>query len=208
MLLTEPAPWHDWIAPRTIVELARNTAPFLFDKRTSTNSPFLDLLNRDSEPETLAEYFSLCVAAHHATVATFVPTDVDTKIRGLIWRRTRDREVVRAMSDFALGWADWDLRAVSRRYSGAGHRLCDSVSGHNGEWLSVVAGALGRFLLLEDAEYAEKMAEAIDAELVREAAEFMAAFSRPGAEITFPRKAHCLTQNRLTQHRLSQHCLI
>lgn len=30
-------------------------------------------------------YFSLCMASHFATVATFVPTDVDSKIRGHCW---------------------------------------------------------------------------------------------------------------------------
>lgn len=30
-------------------------------------------------------YFSLCLASHFATVATFVPTDVDSKIRGHCW---------------------------------------------------------------------------------------------------------------------------
>ncbi len=33
--------------------------------------------------EQLQDYFALCLACHHATVATFVPTDVDTKIRGI-----------------------------------------------------------------------------------------------------------------------------
>jgi hypothetical protein len=37
-------------------------------------------LNRE---EQLQDYFALCLACHHATVATFVPTDVDTKIRGV-----------------------------------------------------------------------------------------------------------------------------
>lgn len=34
------------------------------------------------------DYFSLCLASHFATVATFVPTDVDSKIRGHCWYRT------------------------------------------------------------------------------------------------------------------------
>ena len=52
--------------------------------------------------EQLQDYFALCLACHHATVATFVPTDVDTKIRGLAWRETSDKEVLKPMLRFAL----------------------------------------------------------------------------------------------------------
>ena len=47
--------------------------------------------------EQLQDYFALCLACHHATVATFVPTDVDTKIRGMAWRETSDVEVLKPM---------------------------------------------------------------------------------------------------------------
>ena len=49
------------------------------------------LATKPSEPSaapTASErihYFSLCLASHFATVATFVPTDVDSKIRGHCW---------------------------------------------------------------------------------------------------------------------------
>jgi len=195
MLLPELSPWHDWIAPHTIVELARNTAPFLFRQDIDTPQPFLQPLWNATEPADLAGYFSLCVAAHHATVATFVPTDVDTKIRGLIWRRTRDREELHAMCEYAFGWADWDLRPVSRRYLGNGNKLSDTVSGHNGEWLSVIAGAHGRLLVLDDREYSEKTAAAIDAELAREASVFLASFRTPGSEVETMKLAASLTHN-------------
>ncbi len=194
-MIPEQTAWHDWIAPRTIIDLARNTAPFLFDFRSPVEAPFIQLLTKPEDPANLVEYFHLCVAAHHSTVATFVPTDVDTKIRGLIWRRTRDPQELRAMADFVLRWTEWDLRAVSRRYLGEGHLLGNTISGHNGEWLSVAAGAHGRFLQLDDAAYAGKMADAIDAELAREAAGFLASFRTPGQEIETMKLAASLSHN-------------
>ena len=127
------------------------------------------------------EYFQLCIAAHWATAGTFVPTDVDTKIRGILWRESPDRDTLRAMCDYALDAARWDLSPVSRRITfvpGFGE-----ISGHNGEWLSVVAGAHGRLAALGDREYAEKTSAAIHAELEREAAGFRAALDSPGAEL-------------------------
>ena len=43
------------------------------------------LSDKLSYEEQLQSYFALCLACHHATVGTFVPTDVDTKIRGILW---------------------------------------------------------------------------------------------------------------------------
>jgi len=122
-----------------------------------------------------------------------VPTDVDTKIRKALWSESNDREELRAMCDYALGAAGWDLSLVSRRITvveGAG-----PVSGHNGEWLSVVAGAHGRFLSLGDAEYAQKTAAAIDDELSRESSGFQTALALPGAELDVLRLAASLTHN-------------
>ncbi|MEO8025041.1 MAG: hypothetical protein ABI823_01125 [Bryobacteraceae bacterium] len=124
-----------------------------------------------------------------------MPTDVDAKIRGLIWQRSADSAELHAMCEFALGWADWELAPVSRRFLGAGLRLRDTVSGHNGEWLSVVAGAHGRFLNRGDGEAAERTGDAIDAELQREAATFLGAFREPGREIEALLLAASLTHN-------------
>lgn len=141
----------------------RNTAPFLFDREWPA-AEFLDIL-KSPDPD----YFALCLAAHHATVATFVPTDVDAKIRGLLWRETSDWDRLRAMADLALRAMTWDLSFVSRRTVDLG---LGPVSGHDGERLSVIAGAHGRFLEVNDGEYAEKTAVAIEAELERERATF------------------------------------
>lgn len=151
------------IAPETLRGLVRNTAPFLFDRDWGRHE-FLEILRA---PEV--DYFSLCLAAHHATVATFVPTDVDAKIRGLLWRETRDRDRLRAMADLAIRAMGWNLSFVSRRTVDAG---LGPVSGHDGERMSVIAGAHGRFLEVGDADYAEKTALVLEAELDREMQSF------------------------------------
>ena len=114
-------------------------------------------------------------------MATFVPTDVDSKIRGLLWQRREDKEILRRRLDFVLDAMNWSLAGISTRateLSGVG-----PVSGHNGEMLGVLAGALGSFVYNGDQEYAEKAAEAIDAELRREVHELRYALALKGGEI-------------------------
>ena len=146
-----------------------------------------------SRDEQLFAYFSLCLAAHHATVATFVPTDVDSKIRGLLWLETRDPDLLRRMLALALEMRAWPLTGISTRWDAVDSS--GPVSGHNGEWLSVMAGALGRFLQLGLAELAAEAATAIDQELEREALAFRLAFGRKGQEILTLRLAMSLTHN-------------
>ena len=202
--------WDEWIAPETILELVRNTAPFL-SLQPAENLPLAKLaghpegflriiasasaaLERDACPEEdLLNYLAVCLAAHHATVATFVPTDVDTKIRGLIWRKVRDRDLLRAMIDLGLEMGNWSVDGISARTTNLGG--FGPVSGHNGEWLSVMAAGHGRALKLGDEEYAEKSGVAIDAELRREAAAFAHAFRTKGLELDALRLAASVTHN-------------
>ena len=191
----------DWISPRGLIDLVQNTAPFLFRGNGALLSgpgfeylAFLREIAGDPPSELdLTEYFRLCLSAHFATAATFVPTDVDTKIRGLIWRESRDQELLRSMCDFAIGAADWDLSPVSKRLTLA--EGFGPVSGHNGEWLSVMTAAHGRFLSVGDEGYASKTGEAIDHELAREAAAFSKVLSTPGSELDTLRLAASLTHN-------------
>jgi hypothetical protein len=180
----------------TILDQIRNTAPYLFDGlnpahgRLVSQPGYLEIISAAQQPrdEDLPDYFALCLAAHHATVGTFVPTDVDSKIRGLLWKESRDPAVLRPMADLALQAPLWSLELVSTRRS-------LGISGHNGEWFSVFAGALGRFLALGDTEYAEKMSEAIDGELQREARIFAETLRTPGLEIETLRLAMLITHN-------------
>lgn len=192
--------WDGWIAPGSLVELVHHAVPYLFEGGTrglecvrilEQWESMLD--ERLSFEEQLIAYFRLCLACHYSTVASFVPTDVDSKIRGLIWRKTRDLDTLRAMCDFALHAAGWPLEPVSARNVDAGE--LGSVSGINGEWLSVILGAHGRFLALGDAEYAAKTADAVEAELQREAQAYRRALVSQGRELDAAGLAMVLTHN-------------
>jgi hypothetical protein len=208
-----PEAWAKWIAPQTLLAQVYNTAPFLRDRVPApeagrliemggTPDGFLrilasweNILRGDLHPEEqLQDYFALCLACHHATVATFVPTDVDTKIRGLAWRETSDTEVLKPMLRFALAARSWTEEGISTR-------SVRGVSGHNGEHWSAIAGGLGRMLELGDTASAEEAQVAIDAEIAREQAVFSQTAIESDAELDLLRLAMTLAHNRgdLTQ---------
>src|SRR5690242_16354774 len=205
--------WSRWISPETLLAQVRSTAPFL-QSRLPAAEPlrlielgasadgFLRVLSswenilRDtlSPEEQLQDYFALALACHHATVATFVPTDVDTKIRGILWRELRDPASLRPMLRFALQARGWTEDGISVR-------SVRGVSGHNGEHWSAIAGGLGRFLELGDLAAAEEAQAAIEAEIDREQQVFNAVLHEPGAELDLLRLSMTLAHNRgdLTQ---------
>jgi hypothetical protein len=205
--------WAQWIGPETLIAQVRSTAPFL-ESRLPAAEPgrlielghsadgFLRILaNWEnilrpglSPEEQLQDYFAFCLACHHATVATFVPTDVDTKIRGIVWRESRDTEVLRAMLRLALASRSWTEDGISIR-------AVRGVSGHNGEQWSAIAGGLGRMLELGDTASAEEAQAAIEAEIDREQAVFDAVAAERDAELDLLRLSMTLAHNRgdLTQ---------
>jgi hypothetical protein len=207
-----------FIGPRTLVEQVRIGAPFLFDgthpeiasdPEARAGSLFelafqplgwwavlrrAGLLEADPAPTPAArtEYFALCLAAHFASVASYVPTDVDAKIRHALWFDDPIEEL-RRRRDLALGLETWDVRGVSARIvevPGFG-----PVSGHDGERLSVLCGGMVGLLQAGDAESAELLERAIDLELDREARAFAAVEAEEGLEIDLLRLAWILTHN-------------
>ena len=72
----------------------------------------------------------LRLAAHYATVATFVPTDVDAQIRHHQWLGIADGERLEAACALVTEAARRDATLVSER-------VTEGVSGHDGEWLAV-----------------------------------------------------------------------
>src|SRR5580765_1453756 len=96
-----------FIGPQTLLDQVRIAQPFLFDgshplsaRVPATDGERLvdhgihplgwwsilrhaDILQAAENPSARArtDYFALCLAAHFATVASYVPTDVDAKIR-------------------------------------------------------------------------------------------------------------------------------
>jgi hypothetical protein len=205
--------WAQWIGPETLISQVHNTAPFLESRLPAVEPGRLIELGRSSNgflrilanwkslllanltaEEQLQDYFALCLACHHATVATFVPTDVDTKIRGLLWRESRDLAVLQPMLRLALDSRAWAEDGISTR-------LVRDVSGHNGEHWSVIAGSLGRLLELGDTTSAEEALAAIETEIDREQAVFTAVANERDAELDLLRLAMTLAHNRgdLTQ---------
>lgn len=205
--------WAQWIGPETLISQVRNTAPFLEPRLQITepgrlitlgHSPdgFLrilasweNILRPELNPEEqLQDYFALCLACHHATVATFVPTDVDTKIRGIAWRESRDPDVLRPMLRLALASRAWTEEGISIR-------AIRGVSGHHGEQWSAIAGGLGRLLELGDAASAAEAQAAIEAEIDREQAVFDEVAAERDAELDLLRLSMTLAHNRgdLTQ---------
>lgn len=160
------------IAPRTLIEQIRNTAPFVphgsIDGSIST--PYADFIRKvAAEPDrelSHLEYFKLCVSAHWATVATFVPTDVDNQIRHKLWHPALPSETVAEMAELVLEARGWDARPVTTRWVGDGAGFV--VSGHNGEWFSI-AGAAYAALRRRDPELAARVAGEIVAECQAEA---------------------------------------
>jgi hypothetical protein len=205
--------WDRWIGPETLISQVRGTAPFLEPRLPATeagrlielgHSPdgFLrilanweNILRPSLNPEEqLQDYFAFCLACHHATVATFVPTDVDTKIRGIVWRESRDPEVLRPMLRLALASRAWIEDGISIR-------AIRGVSGHHGEQWSVIAAGLGHLLELGDTVSAAEAQAAIEAEIDREQAVFDEVAAERGAELDLLRLSMTLAHNRgdLTQ---------
>ena len=183
-----------FIGPKNLVALVRNAAPFLFDGshplagtvpatagarlHQHAIGPLgwwsalrMHALVEAAEAPTAAQrtdYFALCLAAHFASVATYVPTDVDSKIRHALWFEDDPREELLLRRELALALLEWDVRGVSKRIV----EVEGGVSGHDGERLSVLCGGLLAFHALGDAANAEAFEAAIDAELRREARAF------------------------------------
>jgi hypothetical protein len=197
-----------WISPETLISQVRNTAPFLEARLTATEPGRLIELGNSSVgflrilanwqnalrpglswEEQLQDYFALCLACHHTTVATFVPTDVDAKIRGVLWRESRDPEVLRPMLRLALAAREWTEDGISLR-------SVRGVSGHNGEHWSVIAGGLGRLLEVGDTASADEAQAAIEAEIDREQAVFSQVCAERDAELDLLRLSMTLAHNR------------
>ncbi|HEX5011144.1 MAG TPA: hypothetical protein VFY71_12160 [Planctomycetota bacterium] len=232
----EPAhAFGGFIGPRTLVGLVRTAAPYLFDglhprvaelPRVPDDGARLHALafhplgwwsillhaerlpaRERPAPADVSDYFALCLAAHWGSVASYVPTDVDAKIRNALWLDQTDPQELATMRALAAQLARWDVRGFSARLvdveaaSGeAGHGL---HSGHDGERLAVLCGALGAHRARGEEATATELEDEIEAELAREARAFAAlrraaGRARPGdtsAGVAFLRLASVLAHN-------------
>jgi hypothetical protein len=154
-----------------LVEQVRNTAAWLWaDPVCAPLTGIFDAAVDEplEHPGALERALRLRLAAHYATVATFVPTDVDAHIRHHMWMLVADAETFARAKDCVD-------EAVARDSAVVSARVTLNISGHDGEWLSVRAGALGRALVLGLDDAAVRLAAEIDAELEREQRAFAAA---------------------------------
>jgi hypothetical protein len=165
------------IAPSLLASQVAATAPWALD----WDAPASAIVRSAESIENLwkgdplaGDYFAMLLAAHYLTVATFVPTDVDARIRHHGWVDADPERLARQL-DAVDRAASWDARAVSAR-TVADPRAPEgrAISGHDGEWLSVWAGALGRALTLEDDASSQRCLAAIEASLERQAAVYLA----------------------------------
>lgn len=199
------------IAAATLVEQVQSAAPFLFDGTPPDLPPdlqaaadaargFLALVRHAvrvaSAPEPEA-YFLVCLACHHASVGSFVPTDVDGKIRGLLWQSRADDRPGRLarQAQLALAARHWEIEGVAARYVRVGD-AARPVSGLDGEHLSVLLGALPALARAGDDELALRLEAAVEDELAREAAAFEELKRSPGAELDLLRLGALLAHNQ------------
>ncbi len=162
------------ISNSVLVEQVRNTAAWLWAAPHA--APLVAIFDRatdepPSDGAALVRALRVRLAAHYATVATFVPTDVDAHIRHHTWVALDEPDV------FTEARACID-EAAARDASAVSARVTAGISGHDGEWLSVRAGALGRALALGLHHEAAALVERIDAELDREERCFADALAR------------------------------
>ena len=148
-LIPVPAPLRPrGIEPRLLLKQVFNTAPFL-ETMTFEEKPSLRYLQvlKSVGPTTSwddfswGRYFELCVSAHYATVATFVPTDVDSHIRFKLWDPNSEEEDTLKMLSVIVDSFSWDTTSLSARWlKSPSGRI---VEGHKGEWFSIAAAAYG-----------------------------------------------------------------
>jgi hypothetical protein len=145
-------------APWALLAEAGNPAAAFLNDVAGVQKSWKD--NRDP-----VGHLRFMLAAHYTTVATYVPTDVDTNIREHAWSALSGEKFLRAVH-VALEASHWPLAPISERVV---HVDGEALSGHQGEWFSVLAGALGRALTLGDQEAIRLTSEWIDTEIEREA---------------------------------------
>lgn len=184
--------------PSLVLTQVRNTAAWALEgpAEGAAHSWRRALLSAEEIPhghDGDGAYLRLLLAAHHATVATFVPTDFDSHIRFHAWQRCETVADLRVAAAVLEETSAWDPSEVSARVvnvPGVG-----PLSGHDGEWLGVRAGALGRALALGDDATADAQAAFLDASIERHAEAFAAVQRAKGRELIAMEVAATIAHN-------------
>ncbi len=168
------APQWPGIAPSILWSQVLNTAPWVTSPEFLDGAaPYLALWARRSSEESWSnpvDYYRLNITAHHTTVATFVPTDVDNAIRFKLWSPTLDGDLLAQMAELVLESRQWHPRAVTTRWVEPSRAL-GMLSGHDGEWFSTAAAAFSA-TRRKLPEISKRVGEAIMAEFDRHEAIF------------------------------------
>lgn len=166
------------IAPERLLDQVRSTAPYVFEPSmgaedilaTEVSSILREHDCREPLELSRFEYFRLCVAAHLATCATPVPTDVDNTIRRNLWGEGLSTEDALAMAEFVLEVRRWNVLPLTSRASRGADASPWSeawIHGHRGEWFTIAAAAyaaLGRFRTVRARSLREALFAAISEE--------------------------------------------
>ncbi|MBI1383127.1 MAG: hypothetical protein GC161_18820 [Planctomycetaceae bacterium] len=224
-----------FVGPRTLLAQVAVGAPYLFDARCpragevsvahESNQRAAELVasplgwwralladpldaQASPSPADIADYFALCLAAHWASAPSYVPTDVDAKIRRALWADQTDPAERARMYRLVHGLEAWDNLGFSARVVDAGptgdvflapreHR----IDGLDGERLGVLCGALVDARARADAgdsgaaADATAFEDAVDRELAREAQLFLGLLRAPGRERDLLTAAALLAHN-------------
>lgn len=163
------------IPPQVLLSQVRNTAAWALDGAAdapefSWRAALLRAEETAQDYEPTWAYLRLMLAAHFATVGTFVPTDVDSHIRHHAWQRAGAYNPLHAALDVVDETDRWDTRLVSARVVAVPE--VGDLGGHEGEWMAVRAGALGRALALHDEAAIERLVTRLDADVAKHARAF------------------------------------
>ena len=120
------------IAPQTLRDEVQSTAAWALQQDTPASRAL------KTEPEGEVAYFRMQMAAHYTTLDTFVPTNVDSRIRFHTWQETNDEKTFAEHVAVLEEVHSWPVSAVSNRTVQLGDEW---LAGHYGEWNSIRAGA-------------------------------------------------------------------
>ena len=154
------------ISPETLLSQVHSSCPYALNL-PEEGARFITILKQTQNPQTIADYFNLCMAAHWTTAGSFCPTDVDNALRQHLWSKKESKDYVEAMWETTLESLAWDYQNVTHKIvlsDQAGER----VSTHEGTWFSVAVGAYAAAVKFKNESYAKKILELISWEMERE----------------------------------------
>lgn len=156
-----------------LLSQVRNTAPYLWDLKIKNLSPAwlqpLFIAENQEFAEDSVDNYRFQLVCHWATVATYVPTDVDSKIRSKLWKPQLGTEVFRAFAQVIHEARLWPVHEVTRRGTLTPFATKEAhpqiLSGHWGEWFTVAAAAYCA-LRKRDPETAQGIRTQIEADIL------------------------------------------